>query len=113
MPVWALLLSSTALVVRHSECFFCRQRQSHHKGAALFVLVVPAQNFPAVCANDAITNAQSQPSSFAGLFCGEERIEDSIGLANAGAIVDERDFDGIVLAPRSNANSAVIATFLN
>src|SRR5271170_6417782 len=113
MPVWVLLLSSSALVVSHSECFFGRQREPHHKRAPLLVLVVPAQDFATVRANDAITDAQSQPRALAGLFGREEGIENSIGLADAGAVVDERNLDGIVFAPCSDANSPMVTAFLN
>ena len=53
-------------------------------------------------AHNAVADAQAQARAFARLLRGEERIEDALGFADAGAVVDERDFDGIGRPARAN-----------
>src|SRR5580692_1796282 len=89
----------------------------HNKGATRVAGIVPAENFSAVSAHDSVTDAESKASAFAYLFGGEERIENSVGLGDSGAVVDERYFHGIDLgidgAAGAYGDFAVIAGFLN
>ena len=64
-------------------------------------------------ANDAVADAEAEAGAFAGGLGGEERIEDAFGLADAGAVVDESDFDEIRGLAGANADFAVIAGFLD
>ena len=66
-----------------------------------------------MCADNAVANTEAQARAFACGLRGEEWIEDALGFADAGAVVDERDFDGIGCLTRANPNFAVIAGFLD
>ena len=62
------------------------------------VVVVGAENFSAMCTDDAVADAQAQSGTFSGLLGGEEGIEDALRIGYASAVVGEGDFDEIILA---------------
>ena len=64
-------------------------------------------------ADDAVADAESQAGTFAGLFGGEEGIEDAFGIGDAGAVVHEGDFDVILGTAGADADAAVVARFLD
>ena len=45
-----------------------------------FAFIVPAENFAAMRAHNAVANTKAQARAFARLLGGEERIEDSLGV---------------------------------
>ena len=69
-----------------------RERQTTMKVAPAPIGVVVAQDLAAVFAHDAIADAQAQAGSLAYFLGGEERIEDAVGIRDAGAVVAEDDF---------------------
>src|ERR1700693_4099328 len=89
----------------------------HNKGAAGVAGIVPAENFSTMSAHDPVTDAKSQAGALAHLFGGEERVKNSVGLGDSGAVVDERYFYGIDFgidgAAGAYGDFAVIARFLN
>src|SRR5580704_2594425 len=58
----------------------------HAKNRAALLTVV-AKNLPAMFLNDAVADAEPEPGSLAHWFGSVKRIEDAVGLADAGTVI--------------------------
>src|ERR1700728_3919218 len=67
--------------------------KAHEEGAAKAVRVVSCRDFAAMRTNDAVADAQAQAGALADFLGGEKRIEDSLGMRDARAVVAKCDFD--------------------
>src|SRR5215475_6969820 len=70
-------------------------RQAHDERCSAVANVVVAENFAGVFLYDAITNAEPEAGSFTNFLGGEKWIENFVGMANAGTVVGEGNFDGL------------------
>src|SRR5262249_39900870 len=67
-------------------------------------MVVGAENFAFVLANNSIANAQPQPGALADFFGGKEWIEDPLGVLDALSVVAEKDFEPVAVLQSLNLN---------
>jgi len=65
------------------------------EGGSLAIGIVMAKNLASVFLHDAVADAEAEAGSLADLFGGEERIENSVGMGNAVAVVAERNFNAV------------------
>src|SRR5947209_4902908 len=72
------------------------QRQANGEGGAFAGRIVASADLAAVTANDAIADAESQSCSLADFFGGEKRIEDSLGIGDAAAVIAEGNLDSAI-----------------
>src|SRR5260370_40756576 len=68
-------------------------READDKGRSFRGEVVLTQNFTAMFADNAVANTQSQASTFADVFGGKERIENTFGIDDADAVIAKRNVD--------------------
>src|ERR1700683_3532192 len=88
-------------------------RKAHQEGAADAVGVRSLRDFGAMLTNDAVADAQAQAGALADFLGGEKRIEDSLGMRDARAVVAKCDFDLSVAVRRGNLYFPRAPHFLN
>src|SRR5208282_767938 len=65
------------------------QREADDERGSLRVLIIVTNNFPAMLADDAVADTQTQARALAHVFGCKEWIEDNGGIGNAGTIIAE------------------------
>src|SRR5579863_4637563 len=95
------------------SCCFCCNGNSHDKGAPLAVFVVAAEDFSTMSADDSIANAEAEARALGGLFGGVKRIEDALGVWDAGTVVGDSYFDVLIVAARVNHDASALSGVLN
>src|SRR5215467_8276106 len=76
---------------------FRSDRNSNGECSAGAIAIIPALNFPAMCADNSVADTQSQPGALAGLLGGVERIEDAVHIGDHSTIVQQADLDKLPL----------------
>src|SRR5712672_4777090 len=92
---------------------FIGDGNAHDKRAAAVLRIVPAQDFAAVGANDAVANTQAESSAFTSLLGGVKGVENPLGIGDSGSVLGNGHFNRIAAQPRAYGNAPTVPGLLH